>query len=54
MLTFPAFPELGSILHLKTTTIFLQGNLLRSLHTLQVSQTSRQLQQSVQVTLHFD
>lgn len=54
MLTFPTFPELGSILHLKTTTIFIKGNLFKSLHRFQVSETSRQLQQSVQVTLHFD
>lgn len=53
MLTFPTFPELGSILHLKTT-IFIKGNLFKSLHRFQVSQTSRQLQQSVQVTFHFD
>lgn len=37
MLTFPTFPELGSILHLKTTTIFIKGNLFTSLHRFQVS-----------------
>jgi len=50
MLTFPTFQQLSSVLYLKTTTIFVKGNLFYLPTCFLFSDTKTQLQQSVQVT----